>query len=368
MKVAFVIHDFDANYGQGRYGIELARRLAGHCEFVVVSNTFNAPDLKNVRWVHVPACRFNVVTTVASFIPAAERAVRRENPDVIHAQGLTCWSADVITGHICNAARARSLAISSPSARWFIRLVTPLERAFYRQKRASHLIAISHSLAHAIQQEYGWNRQVAVLHHGTNTDQFRPPVDPTEHLQLRQHFNLPPSRWLWLFMGEAVKGLRQVIQQLPLFPNAHLLVISRSDFEPYQALATRAGVLDRVSFWGYEPHPEFAFRAVDVFVYPSDYDPFGMVGAEAMASGLPVIVGNSIGVAELIRDGENGLLCDPESAASITAQLRRLESDPALAPKLARAGRKSIMEMSWDHNAAEVLLIYHEIARKRRRP
>ncbi len=368
MKVAFVIHDFDANFGQGRYGVELARRLANRCEFVVVSNTFNAPNLSNVRWVRVPAWRFNVVTTVASFIPAAEHAVRRENPDVIHAQGLTCWRADVITGHICNAARSRSLAVTRPTARWFIRLVTPLERAFYRQQRATHLIAISRSLAREIRDEYGWNRHVAILHHGTNTEQFRPVASPEERAALRAYFKLPPDRWLWLFMGEAVKGLRQVIEQLSLFPDAHLLVISRSNPEPYKAQAITAGVFDRIQFWGYESHPEIAFRAVDVFVYPSDYDPFGMVGSEAMASGIPVIVGSSIGIAELVRDGENGLLCDPEDCRSITAQLQRLRDEPNLSRQLAIKGRESIMETSWDHNADEVFRIYQEIAHLRGKP
>jgi glycosyltransferase involved in cell wall biosynthesis len=368
MKVAFVIHDFDANFGQGRYGIEIARRLAHRCEFVVISNTFNAPQLPNVRWVRVPACRFNVVTTVLSFIPAAERAVRREAPDVIHAQGLTCWSSDVITGHICNAARSRSLAVTRPTARWFIRLITPLERAFYRHPRASHLIAISQSLAREIQEEYGWNRQVSVLHHGTNTEQFRPVASPEERNALQTHFKLPQDRWLWLFMGEAVKGLRQVIEQLSFFPKAHLLVVSRSNFLPYKAQASAAGVLDRIQFWGYEPHPENAFRAADVFVYPSDYDPFGMVGGEAMASGLPVVVGKTIGVAELIQDGENGLLCNPEDPRSISSQLRRLQDEPNLARKLSTNGRESMMQTSWDHNADEVFRIYQDIARSRPKP
>ena len=68
LKVAFVIHDFDQNFGQGRYGLELARHLASRCEFVVYSNTFKAPDFPGVRWVHVPAWRWNVVTTVLSFL------------------------------------------------------------------------------------------------------------------------------------------------------------------------------------------------------------------------------------------------------------------------------------------------------------
>ncbi len=365
LKVAFVIHDFDQNFGQGRYGLELARHLASRCEFVVYSNTFKTPDFPGVRWVHVPAWRWNVVTTVLSFLPMAERLIRRDRPDVIHAQGLTSWSADVITAHICNAARSRTNAMHQRRARWFIRLVTPLERLFYRQRRASHMIAISNATAHEIQSEYGWKKPHTVLHHGTNCTQFRPPADPAEATALRRDFKLPDGRWIWLFMGEAVKGLKHVIAKLPHFPNAHLLAITRSELGRYQAQARQLGVAQRITFWGYTTHPEFAFRASDVFVYPSDYDPFGMVASEAMASGLPVILGKDIGAAELVRDGVNGLLCDPHSAGSIRAKLEWLAANEGQARQLGAAGRETIVETSWEHNAEEVFRIYQRVLRER---
>ena len=367
MKIAFVVHDFDQTFGQGRYGIELARRLGSRCEFVVYANTFSAPDLPNVRWVKVPAWRFNVITTVFSFLPAAEFLIRRDRPDVIHAQGLTCWSADVITGHICNAARSRSLASTQRRARWFIRLVTPLEKLFYRQRRAQHLIAISRSLAGEIQKEYDWKGGVSVLHHGTNTAQFRPAHDPAEAIACRAHFHLPADRWIWLFMGEAVKGLSQVIEQLPHFPQAQLLVVTRSSLGRYQAQARQLKVLPRITFWGYEPQPELAFRAADIFVYPSDYDPFGMVGSEAMSSSLAVIMGWNIGVAELVRHGENGLLCVPGRTVSLRGQLERLAQDPAGARRLGDAARKTILEVSWERNAESVFHIYETVAARRAR-
>jgi len=365
MKVAFVVHDFDANYGQGRYGVELAKRLADRCEFIVYANTFNAPGLKNVRWQRVAAWRTNVVTTVLSFLPAAEWLIRRDKPDIIHAQGLTCWSADVITGHICNAARARSLATHRRRSKWFIQLMAPIERLFYRQHRASHLIGISQCLANEIQREYGWNKHLSILHHGTNTDQFHPPSSLTEKATLKAQFHLPAGYRHWLFMGEAVKGLRQAIECLTQFSSAFLLVVSRSDIAPYKNLARELDVLDRIRFWGYEPRPELAFQASDLFLYPSDYDPFGMVGAEAMASGLPVIVGKSTGVAELITHGVDGLLCDATQQESILSQLHVLHKEPKLATAIGIAARNTILTTSWDKNADEVFKIFKSVASQR---
>ena len=361
MHVAIVVHDFNLNFGQGRYCVEIVRRLAHRCQLTVIANSFGMQAIEGVRFLRVPALRRHAFTTVLSIIPGAELAARRSGCDLIHAQGITCWSADIITGHICNAARAKAAASGDSRSRWFMRLIIPLERAFYRQRRARHLIAISRALEREVRLEYGWNRDSTVIHHGTNSTVFHPPADDAERTRLRGQFRLPRSGWTWLFMGEAVKGLRQAINALVHHPEAHLLVVSRSDFTAYRRQATQLGVAQRVVFHGFEPHPEEAFRAVDVFVYPSNYDPFGMVASEAMATGLPVIVGRDIGAAELVRHGENGLLCDPADDRSLRQALDALRTDPALAGRLGQAGRETILDVSWDHCADRTYAVYEQV-------
>lgn len=364
MHVALVVHDFNVNFGQGRYGVELVRRLASRCRITVISNTVGTPPIDGVVFRHVPALRQHAFTSVLSFIPGAEWAVRRSGAELIHAQGLTCWSADVITGHICNAARARASAASHRRSRWFMRLIIPLESAFYRQRRAQHLIAISRVLEREIQTEYGWKKDSTVIHHGTDTAVFRPPSDDAERLRLRRRFKLPPTGWTWLFIGEAVKGLSQVIASLAAYPEAQLLVVSRSDFSSFRRQVEQLGLTGRVIFHGFDPHPEEAFRAVDVFVYPSDYDPFGMVASEAMATALPVIVGAEIGAAELIVPGENGLLCDPKNSATIREGLDFLRADPAGARRMGARGRETVLSVSWDHCADRTYAVYEQVYKK----
>lgn len=364
MHVAIVVHDFDVNFGQGRYGVEIVRRLAQRCRITVIANTIGSHPVEGVEYRQVPAFRAHAFSTVLSFIPGAEWAVRQSGCDLIHAQGLTSWSADIVTGHICNAARAKASAADHRRSRWFMRLIIPLERAFYRQRRASHLIAISKVLESEIRTEYGWNKDSTVIHHGTNGLVFRPAVDAAERSLLRRRFNLPPKVWTWLFVGEAIKGLRQVIGALPAFPDAHLLVVSRSDFTTYRNQAQRLGVSNRIRFHGFNPHPEEAFRAVDVFVYPSDYDPFGMVASEAMATGLPVIIGKDIGAAELVTPGVNGLICDPANEQSIHSGLDQLLRNPSEARRLGERARETILEYSWDHCADHTFEVYERVLAK----
>ena len=365
MKVALVVHDFDPNFGHGRYAVELARRLAPHCDLHIYANRFATAPAANLAFQRVPALRTNALSTVLTFIPAAERLLQRRNYDLIHAQGLTCWNADLITGHMCNAAKYPRLPPTTLRQRLFPLVIIPLERRFFQQTRARHLIAISRIFADEIRAHYGWNRPTSIIYHGTDTATFRPAANAAERAAERAHFNLTPNTWTWLFIGEAVKGLRETLQQLPHFPNAELLVITRSQLDSYRDLATRLGVTARVRFHGYEPQPARAFRAADVLVYPSDYDPFGVVVAEAMAAELPVIIGQNIGAAEWIAPGRNGLLCDPAQPATLRAALQTLADNPALARSLGPAARATVEKNSWDTCATATFALYERLHRDR---
>jgi glycosyltransferase involved in cell wall biosynthesis len=96
-------------------------------------------------------------------------------------------------------------------------------------------------------------------------------------------------------------------------------------------------------------------------VYPSEYDAFGLVVAEAMASTLPVIVGREIGVAELITHQKNGLLCDPGDSESLRQQLEWVQANPARAARLGHAARQTVEQYSWDACAEGTLRIYEKV-------
>lgn len=361
MKLALVVHDFDPGYGQGRYCVEIARRLAGRIEIEVHSNTWNTDLIPGTVWRKVPAWRKNVVTTVASFLPSAARSLRRFPATLVHAQGLSCWSADVITAHICNAARRAHLAGSPLTSRAFAAGISPVERSFYRRQKNAHLIAVSEVVRQEIRENYGWNGPSSVIYHGTDITRFRPSESITERAETRQRYGLPAEAWVWLFVGEAVKGLREIIRILPQFPLAHLLAITRSVRDEYQALAESLGVAGRTHLRGPESKLELAYRSADVFVYPAHYDSFALVAAEAMASGLPVVLGNQIGAAELITAGENGLLCDPRNPDSIQQQLHWIQNHPDRADVLGRAARKTLERHTWDDCVASTWSVYQQM-------
>ena len=266
---------------------------------------------------------------------------------------------------MCNAAKARHLPPTDFHKRLFPLIVTGLERRFYAQTRARHLIAISRQFGREIRDYYGWEKPATVIYHGTDTDQFSPPASLAARAEARARYQLKPAAWVWLFVGEGIKGLREVIEQLPRFPDATLLVISRSPLVPFQEQARALGVEARIQFWGVEQSPSLAYQAADAFVYPCRYEPFGLVVAEAMATELPVIVGQAVGAAEWITHQQNGLLCDPAQPESLRQQLAWLRSDEERARAVGRAARATALTHSWAACAAATEVVYEEVCRKR---
>ncbi len=365
MKIALVVHDFDLNFGHGRYTVEIARRLAPRHDVHVFANRFAVPLAANFTFQKVSAWRSTSLGTVLTFIRPAEKLLGRQSFDIIHAQGLSCWHADVVTAHMCNAAKARQL----PPAQWHKRLfpwvVTRLERRFYQATRARHLIAISRQFGSEITECYGWKKPLTVIYHGTDTEQFSPPLSAGAREQARARYQLKPQAWVWLFVGEAIKGLREIILQLPHFPEATLLIISRSPLAKFREQADGLGVAGRIRFWGVETSPALAYQAADAFVYPCRYEPFGLVVAEAMATELPVIVGHRVGAAEWIRHQQDGLLCDPAQPDSVRQQLAWLQADRARARALGVRARVTTQTHSWDACAAATEALYEEVVRQR---
>src|SRR5262249_45853993 len=111
-----------------------------------------------------------------------------------------------------------------------------------------------------------------------------------------------------------------------------------------------------------------AYASADLFVFPSDTETFGQVIQEAMASGLPVIAARAGGALDLVRDGVNGLLFAPSSAADLRTQLRALVADAPRRAALGHAGRAAAERCSWAMVMNELLDQYRRVLRWRARP
>jgi glycosyltransferase involved in cell wall biosynthesis len=105
------------------------------------------------------------------------------------------------------------------------------------------------------------------------------------------------------------------------------------------------------------------FAGLDAFALPSRSDSFGLVLLEAWANGLPNIAYRAGGPAEILRDGEDGVLADCGDIPGLAACLRRLVEDKQLADKLGKNGRSRIeREFRWQDKLEIVRRVYEELA------
>ena len=165
------------------------------------------------------------------------------------------------------------------------------------------------------------------------------------------------------------KGQDALIRALPAIrravPDAALLLVGRGRYRDELArLARRVGVADHVVFAGGVPAGELAahYAAGDVFAMPCrtrragmDVEGLGIVYLEASALGLPVVVGDSGGAPEAVRDGETGYVVDGRDVAAIADRTAELLDDGPLRAKFGEAGRQWVQaEWRWDAVAAKL--------------
>jgi glycosyltransferase involved in cell wall biosynthesis len=130
-------------------------------------------------------------------------------------------------------------------------------------------------------------------------------------------------------------------------------------------LADDLGIERRVDFVGHLDDPTDARAALDVVVHCSTIpEPFGQVVVEAMATGVPVVAAATGGPAEVITDGQDGLLARPGDPDALASCLVRLADDLPLRRRLAAEGRRRARDFSPEQAAVGVLACYDEVLRR----
>jgi len=105
------------------------------------------------------------------------------------------------------------------------------------------------------------------------------------------------------------------------------------------------------------------YRDAAALIVPSRFETFGLVALEAMLHGLPVAATAAGALAELVVDGESGLLSAPGDAAALAEHAVALLTEPALAARLGRAGAQAVRaEHLWEHVLPRMLAVYAELA------
>ncbi|MDB5461347.1 MAG: glycosyltransferase, partial [Caulobacteraceae bacterium] len=129
------------------------------------------------------------------------------------------------------------------------------------------------------------------------------------------------------------------LRALARLPEAYLWIAGSGPLEDeLKVLAGQLGVSRRVRFLGWREDASSLYRAADLCLFPSRFEPLGNVVIQAWAHDLPVVAAASQGPKDLIRTEEDGLLVAIDDDAALAAAAARLIADRALGRRLAEAG------------------------------
>jgi glycosyltransferase involved in cell wall biosynthesis len=209
-----------------------------------------------------------------------------------------------------------------------------------------------------------------VIQNGVDTKNFNPEVDGGV---VREKYNISGSKVL-LFVGaltrwHGYKGLDVLLNALPSVKELlqiKLIVVGDGPMKAfYEGIVSRNHLQDSVIFAGRVEDSilPYYYAASDLLVLPSkdSSEGFGLVLLEAMACGKAVIGSRVGGVVEVIRDGENGLLVDPNNFELLSYNIVALLKDDATRDRMGRNGRAFAELHDWSRVAEKVEHIYGEL-------
>jgi len=188
-------------------------------------------------------------------------------------------------------------------------------------------------------------------------------------LRMGDHSVAPQEDPIVLFAGrlEYEKGVQTLIAAAPRIvaahPGARFVIAGEGTYGgQLRDLASQSPLADRFEFLGFMDESDMPelYRQASVVVAPSIYEPFGIVALEAMAAKVPVIVGDTGGLRELVEHGENGLCVRPEDSDHLADLVNDVLADPGLAERLVAGGARESVSRSWRQIARRTVGIYHQ--------
>ena len=133
--------------------------------------------------------------------------------------------------------------------------------------------------------------------------------------------------------------------------------------EALKIQAKELGIDNFITFHGYQPYDKVAslMGQSDIFALPSFYEALGCVYLEAMSCGLATVGVKGMGIDEIIKDGENGFLAEPKNSQDLYEKLKLLVADKALREKIAKVGKKTASEYTWQASAKALNDFYKSV-------
>jgi glycosyltransferase involved in cell wall biosynthesis len=213
---------------------------------------------------------------------------------------------------------------------------------------------------HGIERVDLWQR-------GVDTELFQPHLASTEIRKLLSQGQ--PEAPLLLYVGRlsAEKEIERIKPVLEAIPDAHLALVGDG---PHRSALEKHFTGTSTHFVGYRVGKDLAaaFASADAFVFPSRTETLGLVLLEAMAAGCPVVAARSGGIPDIVEDGVNGYLFNPQDEQGAIAATQRLLAHPEERDTLRRNARREAERWSWAAATQQLRNYYQKVLARPRVP
>jgi len=374
MKIAVVLRRFNKEGGIERYVVEVTERFLKNNEVHLITTWYkNKIDGLNVHMYPLISKPYflQIGLNAIKNTLAIRNLKKKIGFDIVYSQGAESLETDAVVMQSCHRAVVEQFKRERGILYKILKNIDPLTNVtlfiekYVIEKGSKKIIAISNIVKQEIVRYYSVpEEKISVIYSGVNIDEFNPENKIKFRDEIRSKCGISKDDTLLIFVGHEFrrKGVEYIIKAVKLLDkNVKLLVIGKDNLELYKEIARTLGIEDRIIFIGHSADVKKYYAASDIFVFPSLYEPFGLVITEAMASGLPVIVSKMAGASEIIKDGYDGLLLkNPRNPDEIAEKIRIL-LDKELSKKMGENARKTAENYTWDRVVRETLDIFSDI-------
>jgi len=240
------------------------------------------------------------------------------------------------------------------------------------------IITVSHAMQEDLVRHGMPKSKISVVWNGVNPERYSPKrCKKGDVKKIREKYGIQDDERMLFFLGRLtwVKGVRNLVQAMPNilaeYPKTKLVILGKGE-EQSDVLETacRLGIKDNViCHFEFVPEDEriLHYAASDVCIFPSTYEPFGIVSLEAMSMAKPIVVGahGVVGFREqVVPSGpeQNGIHVNGGDPADIAWGIKEVLKDPRKAKEWGENGRKRVLRyFTWTKAAEQTLEIYKSL-------
>lgn len=369
--------------GIARVVNDLSKRLIkdGHDVYVITYKEGNVPYYENDKGVHVYRVD-NFMINANSFIDwtmqlnfnmiskAAEIINKEGKFDVIHAHDwLVAYAAKTLkesfgiplvsTIHATEA--GRNSGIHNIEQKY----VNDTE--WMLTYESSEVIVNSKFMKNDLQRLFGLPyEKINVVPNGINTTVYN---GLERDYDFRRKYAMDNEKII-LFMGRLVyeKGIQHLISAMPKildgYHDAKLIIAGKGGMmDDLKAQVSAMGLGEKVYFTGYLNAKQVSkmYKCADVSVFPSTYEPFGIVALEAMLAGVPTVVSDVGGLNEIVEHRVDGMKSYAGNSNSLADSILELLLNPELCDKVTKKAKQKVKnEYNWAKIAQDTYFTYEK--------